>query len=50
MVKNDVSGYEYNAAVTLLKQINRVLEQQLFEELVDGMIGLSSESPNTLTK
>ena len=25
IVKNDVCGYEYNAAVTLLKQINRVL-------------------------
>ena len=25
IVKNDVCGYEYNAAVTLLKQINCVL-------------------------
>ena len=47
--KNDVGGYTYNAAVTLIKQINRVLEQQLFEESVDGMVGLGSTKPNTLT-
>ena len=29
--KNDVGGYGYNSAVTLIKHINRVLEQQLFE-------------------
>ena len=28
--KNDVGGYEYNTAVTLIKQINCVLELQLF--------------------
>ena len=47
--KNDVGGYEYNAAVTLIKHINRVLEQQFFEESADGMDGLGSEMPNTLT-
>ena len=26
ITKNDVGGYEYNAAVNLIKQINRVLE------------------------
>ena len=26
--KNNVGGYEYNAVVALIKQINRVLEQQ----------------------
>ena len=26
IAKNDFGGYEYNAAVTLLKQINHVLE------------------------
>ena len=31
IIKNDVVGYEYNNAVTLIKQINLVLEQQLFE-------------------
>ena len=46
---NDVGGYEYNAAVTLIKQINRVLKQQLFEESADGMVGLGSKTPNTLT-
>ena len=50
IVKNDFGGYEYNAAVTLLTQINRVLKQQLFEESVDVMVGLGSESPNTLTE
>ena len=48
--KNDVSGYEYNAAVTLTKQINCVLEQQLFKELADGMVGLGRKTPDTLTK
>ena len=47
--KNDVGGYEYNAVVTLIKQINRFLEQQLFEESADGMVGLGRKMPNTLT-
>ena len=47
--KNDVGGYEYNAAVPLIKQINRILKQQLFEESADGMVGLGSATPNTLT-
>ena len=47
--KNDVGGYKYNAAVILIKQINRVLEQQVFKESVDGMVGLGSATPNTLT-
>ena len=49
ITKNDVGGYEYNAAVTLIKQINRVLDQQLFEESADGIVGLGSKTPNTLT-
>ena len=49
ITKNSVGGYKYNAAVTLIKQINRVLEQQLFEESADGMVGLVSKTPNTLT-
>ena len=49
ITKNNVGGYEYNFAVTLIKQINRVLEQQLFEESADGMVGLGSKTPNTLT-
>ena len=47
--KNDVGGYEYNTAVTMIKQINRVLKHQLFEESADGMVGLGSATPNTLT-
>ena len=50
IVKNNVGGYEYNATVTLQKQINRVLKNHLFEELVDGMVVLDSEIPNTLTE
>ena len=47
--KNNFGGYKYNAAVALIKQINRVLKQQLFEESADGMVGLDSATPNTLT-
>ena len=47
--KNNVGGYKYNSAVTLIKHINYVFEQQLFEESADGMVGLGSEMPNTLT-
>ena len=49
ITKNNVGGYKYNAAVTFIKQINRVLKHQLFEESADGMVGLGSETPNTLT-
>ena len=49
ITKNDVGGYKYDAPVTLIKQINRVLEQQLFGESADGMVGLGSETPNMLT-
>ena len=46
---NDVGGYNYNNAVTVIKQINCVLEQQSFKESADGMVGLGRETPNTLT-
>ena len=49
ITKNDVGDYEYISAVTLIKQTNRVLEQQLFNELADSMVGLSSNTMNTLT-
>ena len=49
ITKKNVSVYKYNAAATLFKHINRVLEQQLFEESADGMVGLGSNTPNTLT-
>ena len=48
ITKNDVSGYKHNTAVTLIKEINHVLEQKLFEELADGMVGLGSKTPNML--
>ena len=47
--KNDVGGYEYNAAVTLVKQINLVLGQHLFEESYNGMVDLGSATTNTRT-
>ena len=47
--KNDVGSYEYNAAITLIKHINRFLKYHLFEESADGMVGLGSATPNTLT-
>ena len=49
IIKNNVRGYKYNTTVTMIKNINRVLEQQLFEEPTDGMVGLGSKIPNTLT-
>ena len=33
----------------MIKNINLVLDQQLFEESADGVVGLGSETPNTLT-
>ena len=49
ITKNNVGGYKYNSAVTMIKQINCVLEQQLFEELAYGMVRLGRETPNMLT-
>ena len=49
ITKNNVGDYEYNAMVTLIKQINRILEQKLFEESADGMVGIGSKTPNILT-
>ena len=33
----------------MIKQINHVIEQQLFEESVGGMVVLGSDTPNILT-
>ena len=49
ITKNDVGRYEYNTAVTLNKNINRVLKKQLFKESKDGMVGLGRETLSTLT-
>ena len=47
--KNEVGGYAYNDATNLELQINRVLEEQLFEFTTDGMKGLAVNATNTLT-
>ena len=46
--KNEVGGYAYNDANTLVADIERLLGEQLFEETTDVMKGLSSTSTNTL--
>ena len=46
--KNEVGGYAYNDANTLITQIERVLERQLFEDSSDGMKGLASDVINTI--
>ena len=41
--KNEVGGYVYNDARICVTQVKRVLEQQKFEDLVDGMLSLASK-------
>ena len=48
--KNEVSGYAYNNANTLVTEIERVLVEQLFEDSTEGMKGLLSTATNTLTE
>jgi hypothetical protein len=48
--KNEVGGYAYNDANTLVTEIERVLAEQLFEDSTDGMNGLLSTAKNTLTE
>ena len=48
LLKDDVSGYEYNTAVTLIKKIDRILKQKLFEYSTDGMVGLDNKNINTI--
>ena len=48
--KNEVGGYAYNNANTLITEIERVLAEQLFEDSMDGMKGLLSTTKNTLTE
>ena len=47
--KDDVGGYRYNHAVTLVENIEGVLEDQYFENATDGMKGLLSETANEIT-
>ena len=46
--KNEVGGYTYNNANTLITQIERVLKQQLFGDSADGMKELASTVGNAL--
>ena len=48
--KNEVGGYAYNDATTLITQVERVLKRQLYEDSDDGMKGLASTSHNTLNR
>ena len=48
--KNEVGRYAYNDANTLLTQIKRVLDRQLYEDSVDGMKGLASDVRNVLNE
>ena len=47
--KDKVGGYGYNHAITLVENIEGVLEDQYFENATDGMKGLLSDSANELT-
>ena len=46
--KNEFGGYAYNDANTLLTQIERVLERQLYEDSADKMKGLAIDVRNAL--
>ena len=46
--KNEVGGYAYNDANTLITEIEYVLAKQLFKDSTDGMKGLLSTTKNTL--
>ena len=43
LYKNEVSRYAYNDANTLLTQIDRILERQIFKDSANGMKGLASD-------
>ena len=47
--KDDVGGDRYNHAVTLVENIEGVIEDQYFENATDGMKGLLSDTSNELT-
>ena len=48
LYKNEVDGYAYNDANTLLPQIERFLERQLFEDSSNRTKGLASDVGNVL--
>ena len=47
---NKVGGYTYNNATVLCKQIDRMMEQQCFEDTADSMKGLKDKTLNVLTE
>ncbi len=47
---NEVGGYSYNDANTLITEIKRVLTEQLFKDSTDGMKGLLGTTKKTLTE
>ena len=47
--KNEVGGYAYNDAQICVTQVKQVLKRQIFENLVDGMLGLARKISNELT-
>ena len=49
LAKDSVGGYKYNNVVTFTKNIVRVLEDEYFENVTDGMKRIISENPNELT-
>ena len=48
--KNEVSGYAYNNANTLLTKIERVLKRQLFDESFNGLRRLGRDIRNALNE
>lgn len=46
--KNEVGGYAYNDATNLIKELERILTKQLFEDSDNGMLGLSYTASNTI--
>ena len=48
--KNEVVGYTYNNANTILTHIKGVLERQLYEDSANGMKGLAIDVSNALNE
>ena len=46
--KNEVDSYAYNNVNTLITQIERIIERQLFEDSAKGMKGLASAVGNAI--
>ena len=48
--KNKVGGYAYNNANTLLMQIKKFLDWQLYKDSADGIKGPASNVSNAINK